>query len=316
VVRIFAVIRCRSVLFLALTACSAKAPAPSAPPPPSPPPAQANASATPAPEPAKAEQPAPAGRPCGALDCLAFDTPEQAFAHVLQQKPRVLAIGEAHAQQRDPKVHSATRRFGESLLPKLKGQATDIVIELMIGSGRCGKEREQAVAERQKPVTEAQAKPNQNEFVTLGHAAKSLGIQPHPLQPACADYQAVLDAGENDIARLLQLIADTTARAIENLLDAPGADDSKLLLTYGGARHNDVTPRPQMEAWSFGPRLSQRTKGRYVELDLIVPEFIKDNEAWRALPWYEHYDAQRFAKETLLFHPEPASYVLIFPRTL
>ena len=99
------------------------------------------------------------------------------------------------------------------------------------------------------------------------------------------------------------------------LLDAPGSDDSKLVLTYGGARHNDVTPRPQMEAWSFGPRLKQRTSGRYVELDLIVPEYIKDNEAWKALTWYPHYDAQRFGADALLFHPEPAAYVLIFPRS-
>ncbi|HVJ19944.1 MAG TPA: hypothetical protein VM686_31235, partial [Polyangiaceae bacterium] len=260
-------------------------------------------------------QPAPVGSPCGALDCLAFDGPEQAFDYVLQQKPRVLAVGESHAQQRDPKVHSSTRRFGEELLPKLKGQATDIVIELMVGTGRCGKKREQAVAEAQKPVTQEQAKSNQNEFVTLGKAAQSFGIAPHPLEPTCEEFQAVLDAGDGDIARMLQLVADTTATSIEKLLDTPGADQSKLLLTYGGARHNDIAPRPQMEAWSFGPRLSQRTQGRYVELDLIVPEFIKDSEAWRALPWYSHYDAERFAKQTVLFHPEPAAYVLIFPRS-
>ena len=308
---------CRFGLVLALTACSAApAPAPAAKSPDNPPPAQAVRSAEPPPAPVESTPAAaPVGVPCGELGCLAFESAEKAFDFVLAQKPRVLGIGEAHAQQRDPKVHSSTRRFGQQLMPKLKGQATDIVIELMVGTGRCGKEREQAVAERQKPVTEGQAKPNQNEFVTLGHAAKAAAIAPHALEPSCEDYQAVLDAGAGDIARLLQLIADTTAASVEKLLDAPGADESKVILTYGGARHNDLTPRPQMEAWSFGPRLAQRTKGRYVELDLIVPEFIKDNEAWRALPWYSHYDAARLGAQAIVFRPEPSSYVLVFPRT-
>jgi hypothetical protein len=303
-------------LVLALGACSASPKAADAPSPtpnaPSTPAAPKAASSV---EPAAGAEPGALGRACGALDCLAFESPEQALGHVLLEKPRVLGVGEAHAQARDPKVHSATRRFGETLLPKLKGQATDIVIELLIGSGRCGKEREQAVRERQEPVTEGHAKENQNEFVTLGHAARALGIEPHALEPTCDEYQAVLDAGSADIARMLELIADTTAVSVEKILAAPRADNTTLVLTYGGARHNDITPRPAMEAWSYGPRLAQRTGGRYVELDLIVPEFIKDSEAWRALPWHAHYDPARLGEQTVLYRPEPHSYVLIFARS-
>ncbi len=274
---------------------------------------------------ASASAPAPAastagasvevGQACGALACLAFSTPEAAFEYVLAKKPRVLALGEAHAQDRDPRVHSATRRFGEGLLPKLRGRASDMVIELMVASGRCGKKREQAVAERQKPVTEPQAKTNQNEFVTLGKAAQQVGIAPHALEPKCEDYQAVLEAGSGDIARMLELIATSTAQAIESLLDTPGSDPNKVLVSYGGALHNDVSPRPERASWSFGPRLAQRTAGHYVELDLIVPEYIKDNDSWRALPWYSHYDAERMGRQAVLFEAAPGSFALIFPRT-
>ncbi len=227
----------------------------------------------------------------------------------------MLALGEAHAQAQGTEVRSATRRFGEGLLPKLRGRATDIVIELMVASGRCGKKREQAVAERQKPVTEPQAKTNQNEFVTLGKAAQQVGIEPHALEPTCEEYESVLQAGSADIARMLELIAASTARAVEKLLDAPGADPSKIVVTYGGALHNDVSPAPERASWTFGPKLAQRTGGHYVELDLIIPEFIKDTDSWRALPWYARYDTARMAEQTILFETAPGSFALIFPRT-
>jgi len=244
---------------------------------------------------------------------LAFASAPAAFQRVLLEQPRVLGLGEAHAPKGFPGVRSSTRRFAEELMPALKGQATDIVIELLLGGGRCGQERESAVAARQKPVTQHQAENNQNEFVTLGHAARALGIQPHALLPTCPEFQAVLDAGETDIARMLELIADTTLRTVDKLLSAPNADSSKLILAYGGALHNDLSPSDASRAWSYGPRLMQRTEGRYVALDVIVPEFIKDTPAWRALPWYAHYNADRLGHDAILFNPEPHSYVLVLP---
>ncbi len=244
---------------------------------------------------------------------MAFASAPAAFQRVLLEQPRVLGLGEAHAPKGLPDVRSSTRRFAEELMPVLKGRATDIVIELLLGGGRCGKERESAVAARQEPVTQHQADNNQNEFVTLGHVARALGIQPHALLPTCREFQAVLDAGETDIARLLELIADTTARTVDKLLSAPNADTSKLILAYGGALHNDLSPSEASLAWSYGPRLMERTEGRYVALDVIVPEFIKDTPAWRALPWYAHYNADRLGHNAILFNPEPHSYVLVLP---
>jgi hypothetical protein len=79
--------------------------------------------------------------------------------------------------------------------------------------------------------------------------------------------------------------------------------------------HNDLSPREGRESTSFGPRLKKYTGGRYVELDIIVPEYIKDNDAWRALPWHAHYDRAKLGQRTVLFNPEPGSYVLVFPET-
>jgi len=226
--------------------------------------------------------------------------------------PRVLAIGEAHAQDDTPGIKSATRRFAEDLLPKLAGKSKHIVIELLLAN--CKKETVAEVTRQQAPVTEHQAKSNQNQFVTLGKVAERYGIAPQGLTPACPAYEAVVAAGEDGIAQLLTLVADQTAKELEALLAQPETAH-EILLSYGGALHNDVNPRPGQEAWSFGPRLAAATQNRYVELDLIVPEFVKDSEAWRNLPWFGAFDREHLSDETLLYRTGPSSFTLVFPKT-
>jgi hypothetical protein len=253
-----------------------------------------------------------APRPCGALDCLAFATPATAFEYVLRENPRVLAVGEAHAQEGTPGIQSSTRRFAEQLLPKLAGKSKHIVIELLLAN--CKQETVTEVKKQQAPVTEHQAKSNQNEFVTLGKVAESLGIEPQGLTPACPEYEAIVASGKDSVARLLTLVADQTAKEVEAWLAKPETAGEPLLI-YGGALHNDLNPQPGQEAWSFGPRLAADTQNRYLELDLIVPEFVKDSEAWRNLPWFSAFDREHSSDETLLFRPAPHSFVLIFPKT-
>jgi hypothetical protein len=243
--------------------------------------------------------------------CGAFKSAEAAFDHVLARSPRVLAVGEAHAQKGTEGIPSATRRFAESLLPRLRGRASDLVIEVVVTAGQCGKV-EQRVAEKQRPVTQNQAPTTQNEFVSLAHRAKALGIRPRPLSPTCAEYDAIAAAGASDIQLMLETITRVTAREVSALLAAPA---SSTVLTYGGAMHNDVTPRAGAEAWSFGPELSQRATGAYIELDLIVPEYVKDTEVWRALPWYEAFASAPRSRAARLFTTGPQSYVLVFPNS-
>jgi hypothetical protein len=256
---------------------------------------------------------APAGRPCGELDCVAFSTPATAFEHTLASRPRIIALGEAHAQKDSPKVSSTTRRFGEELLPKLRGRATDLVIELLTTNGSCGKAVETDVAERQKPVTEQQASTNQNQYLVLGKVAKSLGIMPRALVPECDELRAVTQAGEGDIDRLLALIADATVRETEKLLAAPDAGHAIVL--YGGALHNDLVPRPGRERWSYGPRLAKSAGGRYVEIDLVIPEYVRPTPSWQGFSWYAAFTALAPTTDTIVFQPTPSSYVLVFPRS-
>ncbi|HYJ09353.1 MAG TPA: hypothetical protein VEX18_10100, partial [Polyangiaceae bacterium] len=279
------------------------------------PPALARSAPAAAPAPSAAQEMAPATPPfreCGSLNCKAFTDAGAALDHVLAEAPRVLAIGEAHAQSGDPKAPSATRRFMEQLLPHLAPRAVDLVIEIWTANGSCGKV-EQKVQKQQAEVTAPQAATNQNEFLELGHRAKALAIQPHALVPSCEQYHKIAGAGAADIEEMLRMIRDVTKRDVERLLQKRPPE--RLIVAYGGAMHNDLTPRDGRQDFSFGPELARATGERYVELDLVIPEQIKDNDAWRALPWFAHYSREKAGPEAYLLSWAPRAYVLFFPKT-
>lgn len=248
---------------------------------------------------------------CGELECKEFPSAVAAFEHVLQEQPRVLAIGEAHAQAAGPKAPSSTMRFMTDLLPRLAPRASDLVIEIWVANGSCGKV-EQKVQKQQEAVTAPQAGTNQNEFLELGHRAKALGIMPKALVPTCEQYQKIAGAGAEDIAEMLTMIRDVTERDVKELLEKRGPE--RLVVAYGGAMHNDLAPREGREDFSFGPALAGATSGRYVELDLVIPEQIKDTDVWRALPWYAHYQREKAGKGAYLYSWAPHAYVLVFPK--
>jgi hypothetical protein len=306
---------CLTVLTIALGGCGPQATTAQAPPAgagatPDAPPTVASTATQATPQPPKT---ANGQKSCGPLGCQTFDSAPAAFAHILERRPLVLGIGEAHAQQGSEGVRSTTARFTEDLLPLVADRASDIIIELMEPDRRCV-ETTQQVREKQKAVTTGQAKSNQNEFFTLGTRAKERGVTPHILYPSCEQYQRIIDAGEDFVFVSLETIAfltDHKAKAIltRNQKLAP----EKLVLLYGGAVHNDSVPRQGRERWSYGPSLSTHTQGRYLEVDLIVREFIKDTPVWQGLSWYPHFDKASHRDKAVLFQPTEDSYVLIFP---
>jgi hypothetical protein len=88
-----------------------------------------------------------------------------------------------------------------------------------------------------------------------------------------------------------------------------------MVVLYGGALHNDLHPEPGREQWSFGPELSKESGGRYVAVDLIVPEFMRDTEAWRKLPWYASFDPSAHPGKVTLYEIDPQSFVIVFARS-
>jgi hypothetical protein len=233
---------------------------------------------------------------------------------VLAGQPLAIGIGEAHALAGSEGVPSTARRFADELLPELAGRASHLVVELLNPDPRC-QSATREVREKQKPVTAPQAASNQSDYVELGRRARALGIEPFVLSPTCDEFRAIAGAGDGAIDVMLQTIARVTSRMLRAALAKnQAAGRAELVIGYGGALHNDIDPSGAKASWSYGPDLATFTRGRYIELDLIVREFVKDTEVWRALPWYPHFEPSRFAEQWLLMRTGPQRYVLFFPR--
>jgi hypothetical protein len=255
------------------------------------------------------------GEPCGPLDCRRFATAAQAFRYLLRAEPLAVGIGEAHAPPGVDQIRGSARRFGEELLPLLAGRASHLIVELLSPNPSC-QETTREVRETHRPVTESQSRNNQDDYVALGHRAKALRIEPFVLSPSCEEYRVIASAGDDAISQTLTTIATLTSRMVRAaLIKNRSLGEARVVLAYGGALHNDVTPQASRASWSYGPDLSTFTRGRYLEVDLIVPEFIKDNDVWRALPWYEHFKPELYPDASVVMRWGPQSYVLFFPRS-
>ena len=290
------------VAMLVLLACSRTPPATNEPSVGS----AASSSAPAAPPPSPPPPPPP--------ETKRFATAEEAFRFVLAKNPQVLAVGEAHAQKGTEAIASSTRRFTENFLPLVAPTSSDVVVELWAPDPKCMKEVK-AVASAQKPIVEAQAETNQNEYQTLGMKAKAAGMTPWLLQPSCDEFSMLADAGDDAVGKMLGLVKKLTQERVVKQLQKNGG--TKTVIAYGGALHNDLRPSPEMREYSFGPELDALTKGRFIELDLIVPEFIKKSPTWEKLPWFALFEADRAAgkdqdKATLYVLGE-RSFTLIFP---
>jgi hypothetical protein len=242
-----------------------------------------------------------------------FPSDRDAFAAVLGARPQILGIGEAHALRGTEGVEPAVRRFTRELLPLLAGRASDLVVELLLPNPRCERETK-AAAREQEAITRNQAPTDQNDYVALANAARALGIRAHALLPTCEDLARIASAGPDAVMFSLDIVTRLIGETLTRLGDASAvAHDTRMLVAYGGAMHNDVEPRPGRAQWSFGPAMQARTNGRYIELDLIVREFIQGSPAWRSLPWVTAFDPTQHVAETLLLSPAETSFVLVFP---
>lgn len=260
-------------------------------------------------------QAAPEGRACGALDCRRFDDAAAAFRYVLGKAPLALGIGEAHARAGSEAISSTAARFSQQLLPVLAGRASHLVVELLHRNPECPTAA-RPLEEAQKPVIAPQSRQNQSDYVELGHHAKALGIEPFLLTPTCEEFRAIESAGEDAIVRTLSTIASITSRmAKAALVQNQKRGLEQLVLAYGGAMHNDLAPQGTRASFSYGDALNDFTGGRYLALDLIVREFIGDNEVWRALPWYGQFDPETDPDSSIVLMTSPQSYVLFFAKT-
>ncbi|MBM4377076.1 MAG: hypothetical protein FJ095_18500 [Deltaproteobacteria bacterium] len=311
--------RALCLVLLVMGCATTGGPASTSAPPPSPTPIRARVTIEPtAPPPAPTRDGAGDaeltwGR-CGELECLRFASSLDALLAVIAStRPRVLALGEAHAPRGAEGIASTAKRFEREWLSALRGRVSDVVMEIALPPKGCDATKRDVKREVERPVVANQRGDNQSEFLGLASACRAAGIEPWPLEPSCDELAAVTAAGEDGVGAMLSLVAELTARRVTLLERRRGPD--ALIVAYGGALHNDVAPLADRERWSFGARFAASLGPRYVELDAFVPEFVKDTESWRRMPWYRHYDPSVEPEQATLYRLGPASFTLIFPRT-
>ena len=83
------------------------------------------------------------------------------------------------------------------------------------------------------------------------------------------------------------------------------------LVIYGGAVHNDLVPKPEYAAWSYGPRAAEKGGTGYVELDLYQPELVTGA---MVEPAWEPLLAKAGKKNVVLIQRAPRSWVLLLPK--
>jgi hypothetical protein len=256
-------------------------------PPKTPPPKTARPPADAAP----AEKAAP-------LPYRSFGGAAAALQHVLKKhEPLALGIGEFHQKTDSVKVRSAVRRFSEQLVAPLSSRASDLVVETWFTKGSCGKQEKAVV--KQVETTTKRPEATESEVLKLLKRAKGAGIRPHILEVGCDDYKQLLGGGKVDYAKLLGMITKHLRGKAERLVtirakkpaaaavvkNKPGKP-RRLVVVYGGALHNDLYPYDDLKDFTFGEALKKRTSGRYVEVDLYVPEYVEKDKNLAKEAWF------------------------------
>ncbi len=240
-----------------------------------------------------------------------YDSAGAAVEKILTTRPAVIGFGELHATTADhASIVPALPRFNAQILEPLSRHATDIVVETWPEFGTCGK-AEQQVSKQVKQDTERPPE-TENHVLALARRARELGMVPHALEMSCDDYKSLLDDNKQvDYEKLLLLITDRLGAKTTAIL---GGKD-RVVALYGGSTHNNLYPVESIADLSYAARVRDATGGKYVEVDLYVPEFAVGNELFAREPWYPLLEHAASTDKVVLFQRGEGSYILLLRKT-
>jgi hypothetical protein len=235
-----------------------------------------------------------------------------ALEELLARHPRVVAFGEIHQTTASLRVPSSLKHFTDELLSVVAPRASDLVVETWVTQGKCGKTETAVLKDvhrtTQRPVV------TEDEVVTLIKKAKAAGVAPHILSVSCQEYETIYQGKHVDYDALLRMTSEKLEAGIREVLARPGAHDDRAVVVYGGALHNDLAPAPDLSAYTFGESVSTSVGGKYLEVDLYVPEYAEKQKSLRAEPWYRAYRRAARSGQAVVIERSLASYVIVFPR--
>ena len=243
-----------------------------------------------------------------------FLSAREALAEVIQNtSPSVVGLGEYHQTAKTVKTLSALERFRVDLLPVLAPGTSDLILETWLSEGNCGATEKTVTGQ----VSQVSQRPDEteNETLRLLKSARRLGIKPHILEMRCTDYDRVIKDGGVDYFEMLNLVA----RRLEDKAEALFAqsNNKKMKIIYSGAIHNDLAPDDDFAEFTYAPKVARAAKrlgGKFVEIDLYVPEFIETSETAKLETWYSQFVALASKDKAVLIELSESSFIIGFRR--
>ncbi len=237
-----------------------------------------------------------------------------AFAHILRDKPRVLGVGELHL--RTDKVgptSSALARFTAEAMPGLGPTVSDLVIETWVVDPACktgGAATQRVESAMKRPES------TKTEIGGLIGIIKQNGIKAHVMRLTCDDLTTVAPPTGVDAEQLLAVVTRELGRVTRSAVRYRDehAEVRPLIVVYGGALHNDLYPFKTTAQWSYAAAVDDATGGRFVEVDLYLPELIEGQPLYESEDWYPLV-AKVPAGKMLLIERAPHSWAVILPRS-
>jgi len=241
-----------------------------------------------------------------------------AWRELVGDDVRAVGVGELHTRvDRATKARSALARFTEEILPVVATRASDLVVETWLIDKKCGQAATAGTAKVEATVQRGAA--TKDEVSTMVVAARAAGIQPHAMLLGCGDWKAIFPQGvdgDPDLASMLTIITRELGRLAAKAVTDRAKEKSArtLVMTYGGALHNDLYPNEGIADWAFGPKVDQATGGHYVELELIVPEYAELDDTQTHEPWFPLLPLAS-AEHVVIVEKAPRSYAVLLTRT-
>jgi hypothetical protein len=250
----------------------------------------------------------------GAAAQRAYPDLAAALVATIPADARVIGFGELHARRDRPAATSTLAAFTRAL-PAFADRLSDLVIETWLVDPGCGAPAVEATARIETAVERPAA--TRSEIAKLADAARASRVQPHAMTLHCADYAAVAPAGgEVDAAAMLSLTTRELRRIVTSAVahrdEEPG--HRPWIAVYGGALHNNRFPEAGIAEWSYAADADRATGGRFVEIDLVVPELAAASPAARREPWFPLAGAPRDPEHPVLVWTRgERSFVVILP---
>ncbi len=237
---------------------------------------------------------------------------------------RVIGVGELHVRVDRTQARSALAVFTTEIMPAIAERVSDLVLETWIVDPRC-KAKGAAASAR---IEQAMKRPasTQNELAGQIGRAQGAGVKVHALRMTCADYDVVApEEGGIQAEALLSLVTRELGRIAKSAVafrDAKatgsgsgGATPARpWVAVYGGALHNDLAPMKALAEWSYAGDVDAVTGGRFMEVDLIVPEFAEQDPASQPLPWFPLVHETPPGTGVVAWQRNDHSIVIVLPR--